>query len=119
MAHLESGGLKKEGAKPVDTRYYPIPRIHRELFRRELQQLVDLGVLRRVAESAYGSPAFLIPKPDSSVRFVTDFRKVNATIKRKPFPLPRIAETMQNLEGFQWATTMDLNNNTLITRVMF
>lgn len=99
----------KEGAKPVDTRYYPIPKIHREVFRKELQRLVELGVLRRVAESAYGSPAFLVPKPDGRVRFVTDFRKVNQTIKRKPYPLPRISETLQNLEGFRWATAMDLN----------
>ena len=28
---------------------------------------------------------------------------------RKPFPIPRIMDMMQTLEGFQYATTLDLN----------
>jgi hypothetical protein len=69
----------REGAKPVYQRHYPIPNINREAFRTEIKRLVDLKVLEPVAESQYGSPAFIVPKPDRTVRFVTDFRRVNAT----------------------------------------
>jgi hypothetical protein len=30
-------------------------------------------------------------------------------IKRKPYPIPRIADTLQQLEGFQYASALDLN----------
>ncbi len=45
------------------------------------------------------------------VRFVTDFRRVNKNIVRKPYPIPHISETMQQLlvDGFQFATALDLN----------
>ena len=99
----------REGAKPVYQRHYPIPNINREAFRTEIKRLVDLKVLEPVAESQYGSPAFIVPKPDRTVRFVTDFRRVNATVKRKPFPIPRIGETLQSMQGFTWASTLDLS----------
>ena len=40
---------------------------------------------------------------------LTDFRKMNAAIQRKPFPLPRIGETIQRLEKFISATALDLS----------
>ena len=43
------------------------------------------------------------------MRFVTDFRCVNKNIVRKPYPIPRISETMQLVDGFQFATVLDLN----------
>ena len=102
----------KPGAKPVYTRHYKVPHINEEAFKKELMRLVELGVLERVPDdedSGYGSPAFIIPKADKTVRFVTDFRKVNATVNRKPYPIPRINDTLQSMEGFQWATTLDLS----------
>jgi hypothetical protein len=30
-------------------------------------------------------------------------------IKRMPYPIPRIADTLQQLEGFQYASALDLN----------
>ena len=43
------------------------------------------------------------------MRFISDFRRLNAKIKRKPYPLLRIRDILQNLESFQYATSLDLN----------
>ena len=99
----------KPDAKPYSGRYYPVPRINKETFKKELLRLVEIGVLERVEQSEYGTPVFIIPKKEGTVRFLTDFRRVNQTIVRKPYPIPRIGETMQQLEGFQFATALDLN----------
>jgi Reverse transcriptase (RNA-dependent DNA polymerase). len=56
-----------------------------------------------------GTPVFIIPKKDGTVRFITDYFEVNKLIKRKPYPLPRVANTLQELEGFQFASALDLN----------
>jgi hypothetical protein len=37
------------------------------------------------------------------------YRKVNKVINRKPYPLPHIASILQELEGFQFASALDLN----------
>ena len=99
----------KEGSKPVNIRPYSIPVSSREVFKKELDRLVKAGVLKKETDSAWASPSFLMPKKDGSVRFLTDFRQVNQRLVRKPYPLPKILDIMQTLEGFTYATTLDLN----------
>ena len=50
-----------------------------------------------------------IRKPNGTIRVVTDFRGVNKILKRMPWPLPKISTILQELEGFRWATSLDLN----------
>ena len=44
-----------------------------------------------------------------TIRFLTDFRGLNANLKRKPWHIPLIQDIMQSLTKFRWATTVDLN----------
>ena len=75
----------------------------------EVSRLVELGVLKKVNRSEWAAPLFIIPKKDGTVRFINDFRELNKRIKRKPFPIPHIQDMLLNLEGFQYATSLDLN----------
>ena len=59
--------------------------------------------------SLWASPTFAQPKKTGDIRVLTDLRKVNTAIERKPFPLPRIGETIQRLEKFKSATALDLS----------
>jgi hypothetical protein len=43
------------------------------------------------------------------VRILTDFRKLNAQIKIKPFPLPKISDLLRKLSGFKYATAIGLS----------
>ena len=52
---------------------------------------------------------FTVAKPDGSLRSLADLRELNKRIKRKPFPLPKISDMLQKLEGFEYATSLDLN----------
>jgi Reverse transcriptase (RNA-dependent DNA polymerase). len=98
-------------AKPHHDRPYRIPQVHRETFRKELERLCQIGVMRRRHEgSEWDTPCFLIPnKKNGTVRFLTDFRKLNSKIKRKIYPLPNISDILQTLQGLKYATTLDLN----------
>ena len=49
-------------AKPVYSRPYPVPCIHLATFKKELDHLVELGVLKPQMESEWSSPTFIIPK---------------------------------------------------------
>ena len=55
------------------------------------------------------SPCFGIPKKDGTIRLVMDFRKLNSVLKRKEYPLPTIDKMFQNIRGFIFASTIDLN----------
>lgn len=76
---------------------------------REVTRLVNIGVLKRQSDSEWASPSFIIPKANKTVRTVSDFREVNKRLVRKPFPLPKITVLLQEIEGFSFATALDLN----------
>jgi len=57
----------------------------------------------------YAIPTFIIPKKDGSARFISDFRELNKRTMRKPCHIPNVQDVLLNLEGFQWATSLDLN----------
>ena len=67
----------KPGEKPVNLKPFPVPVIRRKTFQKEIVRLVSVVILRRNTDSQWASPSFIIPKKDTSVRFLTDFREVN------------------------------------------
>ncbi len=103
--HLEL----KPDVKPYHAKAFPVPKVHMETLKKEVERLRKVGVLRRVNRSEWAAPTFIIPKKDGKVRFISDFRELNKRIKRMPYPIPNIQEMMLNLEGFQYATALDLN----------
>ena len=100
--------LRKD-TKPYHGRPYPIPHSQLKVFKKEVERLVELGVLKRQPESEWGSPTFIIPKKNGTVRFLSDFREVNKRIIRTPFPIPKISSVLQEMEEFTYATALDLN----------
>ena len=74
-----------------------------------MDRLIKFGVLKKVNHSQLVALCFIIPKKDGTVRFISDFREVNKRIKRYPYPIPNIQDLLMKLEGFRWATTLDLN----------
>ena len=99
----------KPGAVPYRAKPFPVPHIHQATIKKEIQRLVDIGVLERIQQSDWQSPSFIIPKSDKTIRFLSDFRVLNQNIVRKPFPLPKISDMLQQMEGFTYASAIDLN----------
>jgi hypothetical protein len=99
----------KEGARPYHGRAFPIPKVHKETIMKEIRRLIELGVLEWQPSSEWAAPSFIQPKKNGTVRFLTDFRELNKRLVRKPFPLPKISTVLQELEGFTFATALDLN----------
>ena len=99
----------KENVTPYHARPYPIPKAYEKTLRDEVDRLCKAGVLRKINRSEWGAPTFIMPKKDLTVRFISCFRELNKRIKRKPFPIPKIQDMLLKLEGFQYATSLDLN----------
>jgi hypothetical protein len=99
----------KVGAQPYHGRPFPIPKKHADTLKKEIQRLCNLGVLKWQADSKWASLTFIIPKKDNTVRDVSNFRELNKWVVRNPFPIPKISTVLQELEGFKYATVLDLN----------
>jgi hypothetical protein len=87
--------------KPFQGRYYNIPKAFKSSTRKEVERMCDIDVLRKLTyddDSPWAAPSFAQIKKTGDVRILTDFRKMNLAIKRKPFP-----------EKFKSATALDLS----------
>ena len=98
-----------ENEKPYHAKPFPVPQSQEVKLKAEIQRLVDQNVLRKINRSEWAAPNFVIKKPNGSLRTIADFRELNKRIKRKPFPIPKIQDMLQKLEGFMHATSLDLN----------
>ena len=103
--HLEL----KEGARPYHAKPYPIPKAYEQTTKKEIDRLCKIGVLERNHDSEWAAATFIQPKKTGDVRVLTDLRRLNAALKRKPYPLPKISDLLYKLQGFKYATAIDLS----------
>jgi hypothetical protein len=98
-----------DGAKPYHARPFPVPQSLEATTKTEMKRLTDIDVFNRSSDSESAAPTFIQAKKTGDVRILTDFRRLNAQIRRKPFPLPKISDLLRKLSGFKYATAIDLS----------
>jgi hypothetical protein len=97
--------------KPVHARAYTVPTLEEQQLHqsKEIVRLVDIGVLEEDYSSEWASPSFAIPKKNGTIRLVTNFRKLKLLLQHHPFPIPKIGDMIRSMEGFTFASALDLN----------
>ena len=49
--------------RPIFSQPYPVPKVHKEMFKNEVENSLLLGVLEVANNSEWGAPSFVQPKP--------------------------------------------------------
>lgn len=91
----------------VHLKPYRVPEARRQAISGEVKKMLDLGVIEE-SKSDWSSPIVLIPKPDGSLRFCNDFRKLNEVSKFDAYPMPRVDELIERLGHARYFSTLDL-----------
>ncbi len=99
--------IEVEGHAPIKQHAYRINPTKRTVMLQEVKYLIDHG-LAVPSSSAWSSPCLLVPKPDSTSRFCTDYRKVNTVTKADSFLLPRMEDCVDRVGGAKFVTKLDL-----------
>jgi hypothetical protein len=95
--------------KPYHGRLFSIQHKHKAVLMKKIKHLCNIGLLVWQPSSRWASPTFIIPKKDSTVPRISDFREFNKHTVRKPYPISKISTSLQELEGFTYAIALDLN----------
>ena len=90
--------------EPIRQRNYSLPQLAKEKLRAELDNMLQLGVIK---ESS--SPIVMVPKKDHSIRLCCDFRKLNANTIFDPYVMPRSDHIIDDVGCPEFISTVDLN----------
>jgi Reverse transcriptase (RNA-dependent DNA polymerase) len=73
-------------------------------------QLSAAATVIEPAMSEWASPIVMVPKPDRSLRFFVDYRKLNANTVPDTYPLPSMDECIDSIGEAVIFTTLDCNS---------
>ena len=86
---------------------YRVSPMKKELLDKEVQYMLENDIIEE-SQSNWSSPCILVPKHDGGFRFCTDFRKVNDKTKSDSFPIPRIADCIDQIGNAKFVSTFDM-----------
>jgi hypothetical protein len=97
------------GAKHYHAIPFPVPQSLEATTKNKIKRLTDIDIFNRSSDSEWAAPTFIQSKNTGNVRILTDFTRINAQIKRKPFQLPKISDMLRKVRGFEYATAIELS----------
>ena len=92
---------------PIKQHPYRVSPMKKELLDKEVQYMLENDIIEE-SQSNWSSPCILVPKHDGGFRFCTDFRKVNDKTKSDSFPIPRIADCIDQIGNAKFVSTFDM-----------
>eukprot|EP00957_Ditylum_brightwellii_P063117 4791236-Ditylum_brightwellii.AAC.1 len=99
----------KPDAVPFCSCPYTILMAIKKIAHKEVQKLCNAHVLKCGSSSPWGSPCLFQGKKNGGIQFLTNLRKLNESILRNPYPLPNTHDIVWKMQGFTYATCLDLN----------
>ncbi|GKA91258.1 hypothetical protein Tco_0813128 [Tanacetum coccineum] len=95
------------GAIPVAKSPYQLAPSEMEELSGQLRELQDKGFIRPSLLS-WGAPILFVKKKDGSFRMCIDYRELNKLTIKNRYPLPRIDDLFDQLQGSQYFSKIDL-----------
>ncbi|GJX11418.1 putative reverse transcriptase domain-containing protein [Tanacetum coccineum] len=97
------------GAAPVARAPYRLAPSEMQELSDQLQELADRGFIRP-STSPWGAPVLFVKKKDGSFRMCIDYRELNKLTVKNRYPLPRIDDLFDQLQGSSVYSKIDLRS---------
>ncbi|GJU32959.1 putative reverse transcriptase domain-containing protein [Tanacetum coccineum] len=97
------------GAAPVARAPYRLAPSEMKELSEHLQELSEKGFIRP-SSSPWGAPVLFVKKKDGSFRMCIDYRELNKLTVKNRYPLPRINDLFDQLQGSSIYSKIDLRS---------
>ncbi|GJV20520.1 putative reverse transcriptase domain-containing protein [Tanacetum coccineum] len=97
------------GVAPVARAPYRLAPSEMKELSEQLQELSDKGFIRP-SSSPWGAPVLFVKKKDGSFRMCIDYRELNKLTVKNRYPLPRIDDLFDQLQGSNVYSKIDLRS---------
>ncbi|GJV42964.1 putative reverse transcriptase domain-containing protein [Tanacetum coccineum] len=97
------------GAAPVARAPYRLAPSEMKELSDQLKELSDKGFIRP-SSSPWGAPVLFVKKKDGSFRMCIDYRELNKLTVKNRYPLPRIDDLFDQLQGSSIYSKIDLRS---------
>nr|GEW40071.1 hypothetical protein [Tanacetum cinerariifolium] len=97
----------KRGAAPVVCAPYRLELSEMKELAKQLQELSEKGFIRPNS-SPWGAPVLFVKKKDRSFRMCIDYKELNKLTVKNRYPLPRIDDLFDQLQGSSVYSKIDL-----------
>ena len=77
--------------------------------RTQLDELLAKGFIKP-SSSPWGAPVLFVKKKDGSMRLCIDYRELNKVTIKNRYPLPRIDDLFDQLQGASYFSKIDLRS---------
>jgi hypothetical protein len=95
------------GTAPIAQRPYRMNPQELEELKKQLANMLSKGLIRPSA-SPWGSPILFVDKRDGTIRLCVDYRKLNEVTIKNKYPLPKIEDLFDQLNGAKVFSKIDL-----------
>ena len=107
MAHAIP--LKPGEQPPPYSKQYRLTPLEKKQVEDKVAYLLERGPgWIQPSQSPYGSRVLFVGKPDGGLRMCVDYRPLNEQTVKNKYPLPRIDDLMDQLQGADYFTSLDL-----------
>ncbi|KAL5570640.1 hypothetical protein UlMin_027215 [Ulmus minor] len=97
------------GTSPISKAPYRMAPTELKELKEQLQELLDKKFIRR-SYSPWGAPVLFVKKKDGTLRMCIDYRELNKVTIKNKYPLPRIDDLFDQLQGAAIFSKIDLRS---------
>ncbi|UYV71003.1 hypothetical protein LAZ67_8001384 [Cordylochernes scorpioides] len=88
---------------------YRVSAKERTIIKDQIDEMLEEGIIRP-SSSPWSIPVILVRKLDGKYRFCVDYRKLNEVTVNEVYPIPRIDDVMDTLQGSKYFSAIDLKS---------
>ena len=95
--------------KPMITTPYQHPQKYKDEIEKAIQEILAMGHIQP-SSSPFASPVVLVKKKDGTMRMCIDYRALNKKTIKNRYPIRRVDELINKLQGAMYFSKIDLRS---------